>query len=54
MTFNGRLTPLFPGYSELGEVEEDHDPTCPDCDGEGQDRFGFDCRRCFGEGVIDE
>jgi DnaJ-class molecular chaperone len=53
VSFNGDLLPFNPGHGELGEAEEDGD-TCPDCDGEGVDKFGFDCRRCFGEGVIDE
>jgi DnaJ-class molecular chaperone len=30
------------------------DPTCPDCKGAGIDKHDFDCRRCAGEGVIDE
>ena len=30
------------------------DDTCPDCKGKCQDKHGFDCVRCAGEGVVDE
>jgi hypothetical protein len=32
----------------------ERDPTCPDCKGRCQDKHGFDCVRCAGEGVVDE
>lgn len=32
----------------------DRDPICPDCKGKCQDRHGFDCVRCGGEGMVDE
>ena len=32
----------------------ERDPTCPECRGKCQDAHGFDCRRCTGEGVVDE
>jgi DnaJ-class molecular chaperone len=35
-------------------VTVEHDHTCPDCRGKGVDKFGFDCTRCGGEGVVDE
>lgn len=35
-------------------VIHERDPTCPDCKGKCTDKHGFDCRRCLGEGSIDE
>lgn len=35
-------------------VAADDDDTCPDCKGRGVDKYDFDCRRCLGEGAIDE
>jgi len=42
-----------PGHRDMS-VLQDRDPTCPECRGKCQDAHGFDCRRCAGEGVVDE
>lgn len=49
----GRMA-VNPGYAGTRITAEEHDPTCPDCRGKRIDKHGFDCSRCFGEGVIDE
>lgn len=35
-------------------ASEDEDDGCRACDGEGVDRFGFDCTTCLGTGKVDE
>jgi DnaJ-class molecular chaperone len=35
------------------ENDEDEDDDCRACDGDGVDRFGFDCTTCFGTGKIE-
>lgn len=33
-------------------AEEDDENVCPECEGEGVDVFGFDCRACLGTGEV--